>query len=81
MQNANLDSNATQNQTNINYNMKKKQNEINTDLIAHGEHIADDLASLELKLNDEQIEALTEFVQQYMQTAVERVLEFPEWFE
>ena len=81
MQNANLDSNATQNQTNINYNMKKKQNEINTDLIAHGEHIADDLASLKLKLNDEQIEALTEFVQQYMQTAVERVLEFPEWFE
>jgi len=64
--------------------MEKQQNEINTDitdLIAHGEHIADDIASLELKLNDEQIEALTEFVQQYMQTAVERVLEFPEWFE
>ena len=64
--------------------MEKQQNEINTeitDLIAHGEHIVDDLASLELKLDAKQIEVLTEFVQQYIQTAAERVVEFPEWFE
>jgi hypothetical protein len=67
--------------------MGKQQNEINTeitDLIAHGEHIADDLASLELQLDDKQIEVLTEFVQRYIQTAVERGVEFPlvpEWFE
>ena len=52
-----------------------------TDLVAHGEHIADDLASLELQLDDKQIEVLTTFVQQYIQAAVERVAESPEWFE
>ena len=52
-----------------------------TDLVAHGEHIADDLASLELNLDDKQIEVLTEFVQRYIQTAVETVIDNQEWFE
>jgi hypothetical protein len=63
--------------------MQEQQNEIDTnvtDLIAHSEHIADDLESLDLKLDNKQIEVLTEFIQQYIQTSVERVLEFPDWF-
>jgi hypothetical protein len=51
------------------------------DLVAHSEHIADDLADLGFNFTDEQIEALVAFTQCYIKAAVERVLESPEWFE
>lgn len=64
------------------YNISMSEINTNiTDLVAHGEHIADDLASLELQLDDKQIEVLTTFVQQYIQSAVETVIDNQEWFE
>ena len=56
-----------------------------TDLVADSEQIADDLL-YEFKgsaneLNKEQFAAIIEFVQVYIQTSIETVLEFPEWFD
>lgn len=57
---------------------------INTDLVAHGEHIADDLvdtlSDAGLELTETQLDKLIEFVQGYIETSIETVLEYPEWF-
>ena len=57
---------------------------INTDLVAHEEHIADDLvdtlSDAGLKLTETQLDKLIEFVQGYIVTSIETVLENPEWF-
>lgn len=58
---------------------------INTELVADGEHIADDLSEL-IKLVGEEMsekmfDAMVEFVQTYIEISVETVLEFPEWFK
>ena len=58
---------------------------INTELVAHGEHIADDLADtlseVGLELTEAQLDKLVEFVQAYIETSIETVLENPEWFD
>ena len=58
---------------------------INTDLVAHGEHIADDLvdtlSDAGLELTEAQLDKLIEFVQGYIETSIETVLENPEWFD
>ena len=56
-----------------------------TDLVADSEQIADDLLyefkGSDNELNKEQFAAIIEFVQVYIQTSIETVLEFPEWFD
>ena len=58
---------------------------INTDLVAHGEHIADDLtdtlSEVGLELTGAQFDKLVEFVQGYIEVSIETVLENPEWFD
>ena len=62
---------------------------INTDLVADTEHIADDIKAtlclhggdVGLELTGKQLDALVEFVREYIEVSIETVLEFPEWFD
>lgn len=61
------------------YNNSMK--EVNTDLVAHGEHIMDDLLECFPNIKDEEVASkLVEFVQSYIAAAVETTLDNPEWF-
>jgi len=56
-----------------------------TDLVAHSEHIADDLTDMlkteNIELTEKQFESIIEFVQAYIQSSVKTAIEFPEWFD
>jgi|LakMenE01Jun11ns_1017448.scaffolds.fasta_scaffold8342850_2 hypothetical protein len=54
---------------------------INTDLIAHSEHIIDDVYSTFDNIDDATAQKIVEFTQAYIKAAVEIALESPEWFE
>jgi hypothetical protein len=54
---------------------------INTQLVAHAEHISEDLASEFPDLDDATINKLVEFVETYIKSAVEIALENPKWFK
>lgn len=51
-----------------------------TSLIAHTEHIVDDIEAVFPELSDDQIAKFAEFVESYMRASIESVLEFPEWY-
>jgi len=53
-----------------------------TDLVAHSEHIADDVdATFENdNLSDSVKEKIVEMIETYIATSIETVLENPEWF-
>jgi hypothetical protein len=57
----------------------------NTDLVAHREHIAEDLyETLEtsgIELTEKQIDDIIKFVQVYMHVSIEAVIEYPAWFK
>jgi hypothetical protein len=53
---------------------------INTDLIAHAEHILDDVYDTFPNIDDATAQKIVEFVQAYIKGAVEITLESPEWF-
>lgn len=54
---------------------------INTDLVAHGEHIMDDLFECFPNIKDKELASkLVEFVQSYIAAAVEITLDNSEWF-
>jgi hypothetical protein len=54
--------------------IESKSNDL-TELVAHREHIADDLA--EMGYEDDE---LVDFVETYIKAAIETVLDHPEWF-
>jgi len=58
---------------------------IDTELVADGEHIADDLsATIKLigeEMSEKMFDAMVEFVQSYIVVSVETALESPQWFK
>jgi hypothetical protein len=55
----------------------------NTELVAHNEHISDDVEAVFANDNlDEAVKAkIVEMIETYIATSIETVLENPEWFK
>ena len=53
-----------------------------TDLVAHNEHIADDVDAVFVNdnLSDSVKEKIAEMIETYIASSIETVLENPEWF-
>ena len=54
---------------------------INTNMVAPGEHIIDDVYDTFPNIDDAMAQKIVEFTQAYIRVAVEVALESPEWFE